>query len=146
MGRFVASSITDNERIVADARPHWFMFLPPAIHSFIGLLMSGYTKIYLVAALVWLGFRILIYFTTELTLTNRRICTKFGIIRRISSDIDLKKVEGINYRQGIFGRIFNYGYVTVRGTGSGEVAVKFISKPRQFKKAVDDLIYAEQAA
>ena len=67
---------------------------------------------------IWAVFRGLVFLTTELALTNKRVIAKSGIIRRNVIDVvSNTKVEGVSYNQGIIGRIFGYGSVLVRGTG-----------------------------
>ena len=84
--------------------------------------------------LVWLWVWI-IYRTTELAVTNKRIIAKSGLIQRNTTEMFLEKVESIQVDQGILGRIFDFGSITVSGTGGDKSPVKNVSHPLEFRKA-----------
>ena len=92
--------------------------------------------------LVWGGYRVLVYLTTELAVTNKRVIAKSGIVRRNVIDVANTKIEGVTYHQGIIGRIFGYGSILVRGTGVGQVPIPFIGRPEYFKQEVGRVLYA----
>ena len=144
MSRYIESALLPGEEIVAEARPHWAIFIAPALVLGLGLIVSGNSgrAILLTIGVVWAGFRLLVYLTTELAVTNKRVIAKSGIIRRSVIDVSLSKVEGISYNQGIVGRIFGYGSVLVRGTGVGQVPVRFIAQPEYFKHEVGRILHA----
>jgi uncharacterized membrane protein YdbT with pleckstrin-like domain len=79
--------------------------------------------------------------TTEFAVTDRRIIAKSGLIARDTVEMFLDKVESLNVDQTIIGRIFNYGTIKVRGTGSTEEPFRNISGPmalrKQFMAAAD---------
>ena len=68
-----------------------------------------------------LGFfkRLLGRATTELTLTNSRVVGKAGIIKSISCDVKLEKVQNVTVSSGLGGKIFGYGNISV-ADASGE--------------------------
>ena len=84
--------------------------------------------------LVWLWAWI-IYRTTELAVTNKRIIAKSGLIQRNTVEMFLEKVESIQVDQSILGRIFDFGSITVSGTGGDKSPVKNVSHPLEFRKA-----------
>ena len=49
----------------------------------------------------------------------------------------LSKIETVEVRQGIFGRIFGFGSVLVTGTGNSSVVLKGVSNPISVKKEID---------
>ena len=57
--------------------------------------------------------------TTEIDVTNRRIVYKCGLIKRHTVEMNMDKVESVDVDQSIFGRLLNYGDITIRGTGEG---------------------------
>lgn len=143
MGKYVDSALLPGEEIVSEARPHWAIFVAPGLVFLFGLLMGKSGGPVLVGiGLVWGLFRFLVFNTTELVLTNKRIISKSGIIRRNVIDVSNAKVEGVTYYQGIVGRIFGYGSVLVRGTGVGQVPIRFIGQPELFKHEVGRILYA----
>ncbi len=142
MGKYVDSALLPNEVVVAEARPHWAMFVAPILVLLLGMLAGSPGGVFTFVGLVWGGFRALIYLTTEMALTNKRVIAKSGIIRRNVIDVSNSKIEGITYQQGIVGRIFGYGSVLVRGTGVGQIPVPFIAQPDYFKHEVGRILHA----
>lgn len=142
MGKYVDSALLPNEQIISEARPHWAMFVAPASVVVLGAMMSDPGGIIVIAGLLWGVFRLLVFLTTEMVLTNKRVIAKSGIIRRNVIDVSNTKIEGVTYHQGIIGRIFGYGSVLVRGTGVGQVPVPFIAYPEAFKHEVGRVLHS----
>ena len=111
MGAYVDSSLLPGEQIVAEAKPDWAMFIGPVLLFLFALMLDRAGAMIAFLAVVWAAFRLLVYFTTELALTNKRVIAKSGIIRRNVVDVSNSKIEGVTYHQGIIGRIFGYGSV-----------------------------------
>lgn len=72
------------------------------------------------------------YFT-EYAVTSQGVLVKRGIIRRRVSRLSIKKIEGVELRQTILGRILNYGTIVVRGTGSDSVVFYLVGSPVNFR-------------
>lgn len=79
---------------------------------------------------------------TEMAVTSRRLILKRGLIRRDTSEMPLNRVESVNIRQGILGRIFGFGDVIATGTGDSALAFSGIDAPLDFKKAIDAALRA----
>ena len=77
------------------------------------------------------------YKTTEFAVTNKRVIAKTGWIRRRSLELLLTKVESIGVSQPIMGRVFNYGTITVVGTGGTREPFHNIVEPMGFRKRVN---------
>ncbi len=73
---------------------------------------------------------------TEMAVTSRRIIYKRGLIRRVTAEMNLDKVESVNVSQSILGRILDYGTIDVRGTGGGIEGVRGIAQPLAFRSAI----------
>jgi uncharacterized membrane protein YdbT with pleckstrin-like domain len=78
--------------------------------------------------------------SSEYAVTNKRVVVKVGLVRRHSTEILLRQVEGITVDQGIFGRIFNYGTIVIEGTGSDRTPYRGIGGPMKFRLAVQEQI------
>lgn len=61
------------------------------------------------------------YFTTDLSITDRRIIGKAGFIRSVAMDVHLNKIQSVIIRLGFWGKIFNYGNVKISTAGSSMV-------------------------
>jgi uncharacterized membrane protein YdbT with pleckstrin-like domain len=74
--------------------------------------------------------------TSEFAVTNRRVLVKVGFIKRRTLELMLNKVELIGVDQTIWGRLFNYGTITITGTGGTHEPFTNISHPLEFRHNV----------
>ncbi|MDO9301807.1 MAG: PH domain-containing protein, partial [Anaerolineales bacterium] len=81
-----------------------------------------------------------IMLTTEFAITNKRIIAKRGYIHQNTLEMLLPKVESINVYQNIMGRIFDFGTVTIIGTGGTKESFKAIIAPVTVKKKINQII------
>ena len=84
------------------------------------------------------------YKTSEFGITNKRVLVKVGFIRRNSLEVLLTKVEGIQVKQGILGRILDYGSIVVSGTGGSKDPFSKIPAPLEFRKRAQEQVAAVQ--
>jgi hypothetical protein len=102
--------------------------------------------------LVWLGIVLIVIGgaislggivhrnSTELSVTNRRVTVKTGIVLRHTMEILIGKVESIEVDQTIMGRIMGFGSIVVRGTGGTPEPIQLIQNPQEFRKNVQEQI------
>ena len=74
--------------------------------------------------------------TTEIAVTDRRIVLKRGLLRRHTVEMNMQKVESVDVDQTLFGRVFDYGNVTIRGTGSSFERLDMIDAPLKLRTTV----------
>lgn len=81
--------------------------------------------------------KLFIFRSHEYVLTNRRIIKQTGILTVRSMDAQLDKVNNVEHRQSLWGRIFDIGDVEV-DTASETGTTRFvnISRPVAFKRAI----------
>ena len=89
---------------------------------------------FLLAPAAIFGIAYMYYISIELAITNKRVIAKTGFISRDTSELPLNKVEGVNVKQSLLGRMLNYGTVIVSGTGSTPVSIKNIKDPLEFRR------------
>lgn len=90
---------------------------------------------------LFIVFLILIFLSiaaTELAISNKRVIAKFGFIRRSTIEMRLERIESIQVRQGIFGRIFNYGSLIISGSGLPMAPIPGITNPMKFRRICMD--------
>lgn len=148
MGSYIDANLTTNERVIREAKMSWWSQWPfllfGGIFLFFGLIASlagtGGGGFMLFLALLFIGGAALRVLTTELALTNKRVIAKVGFIRRDTIELRLEKVEGLMVNQGIFGRMLNYGSVSISGTGGIKTPIPFISDPTNFRMVVNEFL------
>ena len=73
---------------------------------------------------------------TEIVVTNMRVVFKSGFLSRRTIEMNMDKVESVDVDQSILGRIFNYGEVLVRGTGSGFEPLTMVDNPLALRNQI----------
>jgi uncharacterized membrane protein YdbT with pleckstrin-like domain len=122
---YVESNLMQGEQVRYRARLHWIIFCT----------LSAFLTAFIAPLIVrW---------TSEFAVTNRRVVIKVGLISRHTIELNLQKIEGIGVDQGILGRILGYGTIIVSGTGGTKEPFHRIADPLAFRKAVND---AQQTA
>ncbi len=84
--------------------------------------------------LIFLVWVFVIYKTTEVAITNKRVIAKFGFVSRRTVEINLQKIESIQVDQNVLGRFLGYGTINVAGAGTPSLTVPRIKDPLQFRK------------
>jgi uncharacterized membrane protein YdbT with pleckstrin-like domain len=74
--------------------------------------------------------------TTETDVTTLRLVYKEGFIRRQTFEMSLDKIESVDVSQGIAGRLFGWGDVTVMGVGEGRKTIRMIASPIEFRNHI----------
>lgn len=141
---YVDSNLMTGESVVYRAKTHWFLFIFPIIILGIGasLAISGDTSfgnIVLLVGGIMLIRAFMEYISTEFAVTTKRIIAKKGLIRRSTVELNHSKVEALNVNQGVFGRIFGYGTVTVNGAAQS-TGIPHIASPMEFRKQAHETI------
>ena len=153
---YVERVLQPGETLVHKSKLHWLIYLPvlPFLAvSLLGLILywgmsaNGTdqsvailpTGLMLVGAvgtiITWLRAWVR-RVSTELAVTDRRVIFKRGLVRRHTVEMNMDKVESVDVDQSILGRIFNYGDVTVRGTGASIEPLRMIEDPLHFRSRV----------
>jgi hypothetical protein len=89
-----------------------------------------------IAVAVWTGLR---YINQEYVLTNRRVIQVEGVLNRNSTDSSLEKINDAVLSQSVFGRMFDFGDLTVlTASEAGIDKMHMLRKPIAFKKAMLD--------
>jgi uncharacterized membrane protein YdbT with pleckstrin-like domain len=138
---YVKSNLIDGEKILHQASIHWFTLIPPIFYGILGIfslliLTSG--SLFFLPVTIFLFIlsftAFLPYFVNELAMTNKRVISKKGFIRRDTSELKLSKLETIEIKQSILGRILGFGKIICIGTGGSETFINNIDSPLEFRK------------
>lgn len=128
MASYIEGSLLSDETILHQGRISlWSMF--PLI--FFGVIFTP-----VVIGLVLLVIAYIRYQTTELAITNKRVVVKTGLISRNIIEISIAKVESVEVAQSVLGRLFDFGSLSISGTGFNQAPIPNISDPMAFRKAL----------
>ena len=73
---------------------------------------------------------------TEIVVTDRRVIYKRGLLSRHTVEMNVSKIETVDVEQGLSGRIWDYGTLLIRGTGSGFEPLVGVGSPIQIRNAI----------
>ena len=119
----LSGNLQRNEVVVLEAKVHWACLIIPIITSF------------LIIGIPSLISRLIAMSTTELSLSNKRLVGKYGLINTKQMDSPLNKINTISVESGLGGKIFGYATVTVN-TASTIYNFKCIANAENFKQNV----------
>jgi uncharacterized membrane protein YdbT with pleckstrin-like domain len=141
VGKYVESNLIAGEQVVYQTRIHPIVFLPAAAVVIAGIGLgivyspAGGLAVLVMGAAMAAGAWIR-QWASEFAVTNKRVIVKVGFISRRTIEINMSKVESVEVNQDIFGRLFNYGAITVIGTGGTKEPFDLIDDPLGFRRAV----------
>jgi uncharacterized membrane protein YdbT with pleckstrin-like domain len=120
---YVENNLIKDERVEHQTSYHWVTFfsLRSIFTLFIAPLLDRYTD--------------------EFAITNKRIIVKTGLISRKTLEMNLNRIESVTVDQSIAGRIFNFGNISIIGTGGTKETFKNIKKPLEFRKKFQELSF-----
>ncbi|MCU1320640.1 MAG: conserved hypothetical rane protein [Acidobacteriaceae bacterium] len=145
---YSGQSLTIGERILYRTGLHWIVLLVPGLFGgFLilvgsGIVIGGYSDSMIVGPLFW-GYGALVIAlavasrnATEMTVTNKRVILKVGLLRKKTIELFISKLESISVEQGLVGRMLDYGNIVVRGTGGTSEPFKKVRSPLEFRRQV----------
>lgn len=146
----IEDQLQPNEEILYVARVTRLTEAPWVILTALGLIAAGFawfvfenaplalTALALAAVFgAVLGWHEFVRRSHEYVLTNRRVIQQMGILTRRSVDSWLDKINNIEHRQTLWGRILGFGDVEIE-TASEQGIIRFanISRPLDLKNAI----------
>lgn len=157
--KYTASTLTQGEEIELVGRLHYFALIIPfsltSLSVFACFAAMSYSRVLarynssILSFAIWLPVIALIIFTIvawlkrnliEMVCTNKRVVKRTGIINVTTEELNRERIESVEIRQSILGRIFNYGDIFFSGTGTSKVVFRFLNQPRLMKQVIDDVI------
>jgi membrane protein YdbS with pleckstrin-like domain len=148
LGAYTAATLQSDERPLHQTTIHWMALSGPVIGALLSLIVivpigmfAAWKDFYWAWFLVVIPVGILVSAavtvrTSELVITDRRVLIKVGFIQRHTFEMFISKIESVAVSQGMLGRVFDYGTVTIRGTGGSSESFTTIAAPLQFRDAI----------
>ena len=149
--------ILEGEQLVWQGRPTWKWsvswmlkwgivgLLPLAA----GVVLSQFTNLPLVwffaATVIFIAVVVVLAWIkrldSEYTVTNRRVVVRRGIANRNERSASIDRIQYVNTRQGLYGRILNFGDIEFDTAGSdlgdSDLALRGINDPHAMRDRFD---------
>jgi uncharacterized membrane protein YdbT with pleckstrin-like domain len=129
---YIQESLSAGEEAKGLFKLHWVARLWMVLWIVLAVPTIGITLIF--ALWEWLKLR-----NIEQGVTNKRVILKTGIISRQTEEMKLSSVETVEIKQGVLGRILNFGTVRVTGRGISDVIFEKVADPMSVKKAIESI-------
>lgn len=149
---YLHETLQSSEQIHAIGRIHWAAIIPSFIMAAISFailwalldlltVLNHYPASAVVLVLpVFISISGLLQReTTEAGITNQRVLLKTGLLARRIDEISLGRIESTSIRQGLFGRLFGYGTLVVKGTGGQGLTIRGLQDPLAFREVLQQL-------
>ena len=145
--------LNDNEVVVLDLRPHWWMLVGSALLLAITLGLAITVSVVvpgvvhdpaLIASLV-LVLVVLVRFvrryarwaTTNMVLTSERLILRSGVLAKSGREIPVSRINDIAYRQSFFERLIGAGDLLVESAGErGQEVLRMVPRPMRVQQAI----------
>lgn len=132
MSRYVDSNLISNEMVIYRGRTTWWSTAWAFFFSIILLPFTfGFSLLLLISPII----RVL---TTEIAITNKRVIVKTGFIQRDITELSIGRVESLNVKQSMFGRIMRFGSIIVYGAGNQQGKAVGIANAMEFRRKFYD--------
>ena len=137
---YIEANLLPGETVVQRARLHWIVFLKAVAVIIVGLALLVVQPI-VGAVIAGVGLIMAVppfleRTTSEFGVTSKRVIIKVGLIQRRTLELLIRQVEAISVDQSIMGRVFNYGSVTLSGTGGVRGVFHNIAAPLDFRRKI----------
>ena len=130
---YIESTLSGDEKVEYKFSYHWIKWVIPVILFIFGFML------FIIPSIIGLYLILKIVFT-EQGVTTKKGLKKVGIISRNTEELLLSKVETVEIKQGVLGRILGFGDVPLTGTGSSSLVFNTISNPMKVKKNIESLL------
>ena len=151
--------LNDNEVVVLDLRPHWWVLvgsaallaaaLALAVGVSAGVPGTAHDVVLiasLIVVLLALGRFVRRYArwaTTNMVVTTERLILRAGVLGKTGREIPLERINDIAYRQRLFERLIGAGDLLVESGGErGQEILRMVPRPMRVQQA----IYRQMAA
>ena len=121
---YIKSTLADGEEVLGQLKITKLQYLWPII------------SLPILIGIPWLLSVFISRATTEMAYTNKRIILKTGIISRDTDEIRIDRIESVDIKQSIFGRMLGFGTIYVTGTGAKIIVLDAVVNVIEIRKAL----------
>ncbi|MDP3106217.1 MAG: PH domain-containing protein [Candidatus Methanoperedens sp.] len=129
----IDNHIQKDENIIYTGSPAW-------IGYFWGFVFAIITIPTIIIPIIFIGIIYLHKSSTKYAITNKRVIGRAGIISEDFKSSTFKHITSLRVKQGIIGKIFNFGNIIIDTSGSGsgfEFVWRYVNNPVQVKNEIE---------
>lgn len=144
-----------DEKILVDTHPHWIMMVRSVVYvvvgtaigifllsigwsGAVGTLLSWAGVLVILAALLHLGHRLIVWYSTNFVITTDRCIYREGVIHKRGIEIPLERINTVFFHQKLFERMVGAG--TLHVESAGEMGIQRFEDVKD-PIAVQNLLY-----
>lgn len=145
--------LNDNEVVILDLRPHWWVLVGSAMLLVLGLALAVAISVAvpgvahdpllivsLVVVLILLARFVRHYArwaTTNMVLTSDRLILRAGVFAKSGREIPLERINDLTYRQTFLERLVGAGDLLVESGGErGQQVLRMVPNPVRVQQAI----------
>lgn len=146
---YVENTLSKDEKIILDIRPHWSNYIISSFISIISLIalcipnQNIEDKMLMFFALIVALYFLLKTLFREMVVTNKRVINKCGIISVKTEELKNSKIEAIDISRNFIDVIFGCGSIYFSGTGTSKVVFADIDNPVEVKAKIEETIASD---
>lgn len=151
---FADEHLNPGEELILNFKPHWKALVPVALWTvLIGIALGavlwmlpdswrGTLRSLLFAAAIVAWFILALpplirWLATEIILTDERLITRRGVIRRVTYDIPVDQVNSITIHQNLLDRILRAGNLVVESASdTGDQVIEAVPRPTEVQNTI----------
>jgi uncharacterized membrane protein YdbT with pleckstrin-like domain len=141
------TKLKTGEEVVLELHPHWFTMVLPILITAVGvvggIMLSTVSPLFIILAVIailYFLFKVVQRNNNIWVVTNLRVIDEEGVITSKSKESPLDKINNINYRQTIWGKIFSYGDVEIQTAAEiGATTYRMVTSPKRLKDTITQM-------
>lgn len=113
-------------------------FMPPGSQPIGSYVLAGVALLVAIWLVFWPWLK---WYTTTIVITDRRIITRRGIIRKLGHDVPLRRVNNVNYDRDLLDRIFGCGTLTLETAAGQPLELHDIPDVERVQVQITELLF-----
>ena len=150
---YIQGTLSKDEKVKATAKLHWANYIITCLYGFIALCSVlawilamndseapsgiGFGTLFWVSLTIWDFLKLKL---REMVVTNKRVVCRTGVISVNTEELKNQKVESVEIKQSLFGRIFGYADIWFSGTGTSKVVFRGVADPWKLKSKFEEIV------
>ena len=151
------AEILEGEKLIWEGRPTWkwsisFLLkwgivglLPLIVGILLGLVVDVSISWFFAVTVIFIAVIVVLAWIKRLdshyTVTDRRVLVRRGIANRNERSASIDRIQNVNTKQGLYGRVLNFGDIEFDTAGSdtndSDLALRGINDPHKMRDTFD---------